>query len=329
MKLLVTGGTGLVGSNVIKVAQETYGAEVTATLFQTRPDVAWGVPTIPMDLEEPESIRTAVRSTQPDAVIHCAAVRDEDRLEVDHDWGWSVMATSTDVMARACREVGAKLVFVSSDWVFGKGGQPPYDEVAPPCPANYFGLLKVIGETTVASVCEDYANVRIASVYGPNWSFPQAETSEEGIGMGWLANYYVYRLARGLPVVVWGKHISLYANPSLASDVADSLLTIVRQDQRGLFHCCGRDGVSRLELARAVAGAFDFDAALVRAATDDEMDLSRLEGKLFAPPDSRLRVDQSEARLGRVNVGLREGLREYRRQLADIAGAHGPADGSA
>ena len=130
-------------------------------------------------------------------------------------------------------------------------------------------------------------------------------------------------------MAVWSKHISLFANPSLASDVADALLTVVTQDQRGLFHCCGRDGVSRLELARSVAAAFDLDRSLVRAATDDEMDLSRLEGTLFAPPDSRLRVAQTEARLERVNVGLREGLREYRRQLEEIAKACSPAGGSA
>ena len=321
MKLLITGGTGLVGSNVIKVAREKYGAEVAATLFETRPDVAWGVPTIPMDLKEPESIRTAVRSTRPDAVIHCAAVRDEHRLEVDHEWGWRVMAASTDVMARVCREVGTKLVFVSSDWVFGKGGEPPYGEGAAPCPVNTFGFLKAIGETIVASVCDDYVNVRIAGVYGPNWSFPQAETTEELHGMGWLANYYVYQLRRGLPLALWSKHMNVYANPSLASDVADVLLTVVVQDQRGLFHGCGRDSVSRLELARAVADAFELDGSLVRAATDDEMDLSLLEGELSPPLDSRLRVAQTEARLGRVNVGLREGLREYRRQLEEIAKA--------
>jgi dTDP-4-dehydrorhamnose reductase len=228
------------------------------------------------------------------------------------------MATGTDVLARVCREVGAKLVFVSSDWVFGEGGDPPYDEDAPPCPVNYFGFLKTVGETIVASVCEDYANVRIAGVYGPNWSFPQDEVTEELHGMGWLANYFVYQLGRGLPLVLWSKHLNVYANPSLASDIADVLLTVASQDYVGLFHGCGRDSVSRLELGLAAADAFGFDTGLVRAATEEEMDPSVLEGELTPPLDSRLRVAQTEARLGRVNVGLREGLREYRRQRQEI-----------
>jgi dTDP-4-dehydrorhamnose reductase len=120
-------------------------------------------------------------------------------------------------------------------------------------------------------------------------------------------------------VVAWTDHINVLANPSLASDVADALLTIAYQDQWGLFHCCGRDGVSRLKLAQAVAEVFNYDKGLVRPASPEEMDIIRLRGKLTAPRDSRLKVADSEARLGRINLGLREGLEEYRRQLEQIA----------
>lgn len=319
MKLLITGGTGLVGSNVIKIALEKYRAEVFASLFTRRPEVSWDLPTVQMDLEDVTSVRHAVEEIKPDAVIHCAAPRDEDRLEFDHEWGWAVMVSSTRVLAEACRKLGAKLIFVSSDWVFGNGGQPPYAEDSPPCPVNYFGFLKVVGETLVASLCEDYAVVRIAGVYGTNWSYPSHEQQEEGLGFGWLVNHYVYRMSRGEPVVVWTDYVNVLANPSLASDVADALLTIARQDRRGLFHCCGRDSVSRLELAQAVAEVFGYDKELVRPASTAEIDVTRLQGKLAAPRDSRLKVAGSEARLGRVNLGLREGLEEYRRQLGQTS----------
>lgn len=319
MRILVTGGTGLVGSNVIQVAQERPDFQVIATLFSRKPKIAWDAETVFMDLEDEASIRQAVETCQPDAVIHCAAPRDEDRLEVDHPWGWQVMVTGTRILAEACRDLGAKLIFVSSDWVFGNGGQPPYGEDSPPCPVNYFGFLKAIGETIVSSICKDSVVVRIAGVYGVNWSDP-AYTPTEGVGFGWLVNHYVYRLSHGQPVVVWTDHVNVWANPSLASDVADALLTIAREDQRGLFHCCGRDSVSRLELAQAVADVFGFDRTLVRAARPEEMDLGRLQGKLTAPYDSRLSVAVSERRLGRTNLGLMAGLQEFRRQLEKLAG---------
>jgi dTDP-4-dehydrorhamnose reductase len=318
MRILVTGGTGLVGSNVIKVALERYGAEVVASAFARQPTGGWPCPTVPIDLEDEGSIQRAVQDLRPEAVIHCAAPRDEDRLEVDHEWGWRVMVRATRSLAQACRDVAARLIFVSSDWVFGHGGQPPYAEDSPPCPVNYFGFLKALGEAIVSSLCRDYAVVRIAGVYGINWSDPAYWPAEPGIGFGWLANSFVYRLGRGQEVAVWTDHVNVLANPSLASDVADALLAIASQDQVGLFHCCGRDSVSRLELAQAVADAFGYDRGLVRAAAPEEMDTGRLQGKLAAPRDCRLRVADSEARLNRTNMGLARGLEEFRRQLEEV-----------
>lgn len=315
MKILLTGGTGLVGSNVMKVAQAKYGLELVAALYNRRPKAAWECEMVRLDLEDPASVRTAVESVRPDAVIHCAAPRDEDRLEVDHAWGWAVMATATRALAEVCREVGSRLVFVSSDWVFGNGGQPPYAEDSPPCPVNYFGFLKVVGETLVSSLCPNYAVARTAGVYGPNWSDPGYEQREAGTGFGWLPNYFVYRLSRGEPVAVWTDHINIRATPSLASDVAEGLLALAGSDQQGIFHCCGREETTRLELAQVTAEVFGFDPNLVRAASPAEMDASHLAGKLTAPRDSRLQVAATEARLGRRHLNLREGLAEYRRQL--------------
>lgn len=315
MKILLTGGTGLVGSNVMKVAQEKYGVQLIAALYNRRPKAAWECETIRLDLEDPPSVRSAVESCRPDGVIHCAAPRDEDRLEIEHAWGWAVMVTATRALAEVCREVGARLVFVSSDWVFGNGGQPPYAEDSPPCPVNYFGFLKVVGETLVSSLCPNYAIARTAGVYGPNWSDPGYEQREEGIGFGWLPNYFVYRLSRAEPVVVWTDYVNIWSTPSLASDVAEGLLALAGSDQQGIFHCCGREEVTRLELAQATAEVFGFDSGLVRAASPAEMDASRLVGKLNAPRDSRLQVAATETRLKRRHLNIREGLAAYRLQL--------------
>jgi dTDP-4-dehydrorhamnose reductase len=179
-------------------------------------------------------------------------------------------------------------------------------------------LLKVVGETLVSAICHNYAIVRIAGVYGVNWSYPRQEQTTAGVGFGWLANYYVHRMRQGLPVYVLTEHVNIRANPSLASDVAEVLLAAALEGRQGTLHGCGRDGVSRLELAHAVAEEFDFDPRLVRAANARQMEARRRKGKMPAPRDSRLQVADSELRLNRTNAGLSEGLSEYRRQLESL-----------
>ena len=181
-------------------------------------------------------------------------------------------------------------------------------------------MLKTVGETLVRSLCDNWAITRLPGVQGINWSAPgfNLDVSEEGIGFGSLANHYLYRLSRGLPVVVWGKYYNQFDNPIEASNLADMLLTVATQDHRGIFHVCGRTSVSRLELAQTVAEVFGYDQSLVRAATPEEMDVRLLEGKLTPPRDSRLRFARSEARLGQRYLELREGLSRLRRYVEEI-----------
>jgi dTDP-4-dehydrorhamnose reductase len=324
MRILVTGATGLVGSNVIKIARQAYSVDVVASVFARSPAAPWPCATVHMDLEDPDSIVRAVDEAQPDVVIHCGAVRDEDRLEGDHTWGWRLMVTGTEVLAKTCQRRGTKLVFISSCWTFGNRGDPPFVEDSPSCPANYFGLLKTVGETVVRSLCDDFAIARLSGVQGINWSAPEfnLDQSEEGIGFGSLVNHFHYRLSRGLPVAVWSEYFNQLDNPIEASDLADLLLTIATGDFRGIFHTCGRNSVTRLELAQLTADAFGFDRTLVRAATPEEMDADvshgRLAGKLTAPRDSRLQFARSEGRLGRAYPRLRDGLSRFRGYVEQI-----------
>lgn len=323
MRILVTGGTGQVGSNVIKLARDKHAHTVIATIAGREPEVPWNVETVHMNLEDDESIRAVIRGTKPDAVIHCAVPRDLDRLEMDHDWSWRVMVTGTETMVRATGEIGAKMVFVSTDWVFGVGGNPPYSEDSPPSPVNYYAVLKVVGETLVRTLSDNGAVARVSGVYGPNWSFPSAELTEEyaqeNVGFGRLPAHVVCRLSRGLPVVVWTKNVNYLANPSLASDIAGCLLTICEKDQRGIFHCGGRDSIDRLEYTEAVAEAFGYDQNLIRLAEEGETGaLTRPDEVRVPPRDTRLSVAKTEERLGRVNMGVRQGLQQYKRELQEM-----------
>ncbi len=314
MKVFVTGGTGLVGSNVIKVARERFEAEVVASIYKRMPEAPVDYTIERMDVADRATVLGVLVKHRPDLVVHCAATVDHDRLEDDHDMGWRLMVEATRVMAEACGEVGAKLIFVSTDWVFD-GNNPPYDENTPPCPINYYGFLKVIGETVVRSTGIDYAIARIAAVYGRNWSFPGWTPKEKVTGFGTLANWMLEALRRGEEVVEWTKHVNIQANPTLASDCADAMLTIFTRKKQGIFHCCGRDLCTRVELGGQVARTFELDVSKVRAATPNEMDLPSMKESSPLPLQTCLEVSETERRLDRKNIGIVEGLEQWKRQI--------------
>ncbi len=116
MRLYETGGTGLVGSNVIRLARQA-GMEIIASQYGPEPEWKVDHQLDPLNLADHESIRAAIRKYKPDAVIHAAAIVDQIFMHTKRELSWSIMVDGTRALAEACREVGARLVFVSSDWV--------------------------------------------------------------------------------------------------------------------------------------------------------------------------------------------------------------------
>src|SRR5690606_29361338 len=118
-------------SNVIKVAQEQYQAEIIAALYGPPPEGEITYELDPLDMSDHAAIRRAIQRYKPDVVIHCAALLDQQKIHAQRKWAWSVMVEGTRAFAQACREVNARFVFVSTDWVFD-GREPIVDEDSPP-----------------------------------------------------------------------------------------------------------------------------------------------------------------------------------------------------
>src|SRR5262245_24798053 len=116
MRLYVTGGTGLVGSNIIKVAQERYNLEIIAALFGPPPSGNVKYQLDLLDMSDHEAVKASIRKFKPDVVIHSAALLDQVYLYKNRAKSWSIMVEGTRAFAVACREIGARFVFISSDW---------------------------------------------------------------------------------------------------------------------------------------------------------------------------------------------------------------------
>ena len=312
MRLYVTGGTGLVGSNVIRLALQR-SLEIIASQHGPPPEWKVDYQLDPLDLADHEALRRSIHNYKPDAVIHAAAILDQIFMDRQRELAWSLMVGGTRALAEACREVGARLVFVSSDWVFD-GRAALVDETSPPNPVNFYGLMKVASERELGALDDlNYGVARLAGVYGLNYAAPSLLRKENGLGFDFSV-YVMHRLAQGLPAVVWtGPKVNEEAHPTLASDCADMLLRLAQHDGNGIFHCCGSEWISRIDLAQEIAAAFNADPALLSPGRTDAAVLDQMR-HIGIPYRTRMNTQRTAAALGRRALNVKEGLAAFRRE---------------
>jgi dTDP-4-dehydrorhamnose reductase len=315
MRLYVTGGTGLVGSNVIKIARERYHAEVIASQYGPSPEWNVDYELDWLDMSDSVAVRASILKYKPDAVIHCAALIDQTFIHTQRKRAWSLMVGGTRTFARACREVGARLVFISSDWVFN-GRENLVDEDSPPLPVNFYGIMKVVSESEIGVLDGlNYAVARLAGVYGLNYAMPSMTRWEQGIGFGDIPNYYVRQFEKGDIVRVWsGSNLNESAHPTLASDGADMVLRLVQHDATGIFHAFGTESISRLELARRVADVFDGDHALIEEVPTDAQVVEEFKD-IPVPHRLNASTEKTAKLLGRKAYNVVQGLQAFKAEL--------------
>lgn len=310
MRLYVTGGTGLVGGNVIRLARQR-NIEVIASQFGPPPEWDVDYALDPLDLSDHAAIRRSMQKYKPDAVIHAAAILDQIVMDTRREFCWSLMVNGTRVLADACREIGARLVFVSSDWVFD-GRAKIVDETSPPNPVNFYGVMKTVSERDLGGMSGlNYGVARLAGVYGLNYAAPSLLRKENGLGFDFSV-YVIHRLAAGLPAQVWtGPKVNDEAHPTLASNCADLLLRLARHDGNGIFHCFGSECVNRIDLAHQIALAFEADPALIMPTRTDQAVLDSMR-HIGIPYRTRASTERTANALGRRALNVAEGLRAFR-----------------
>lgn len=158
-KLLITGANGLLGNKAILLATRNY--EVMP-LHHAKP---LHDNSLEVDIVNKEQVLSIFRKMRPSAVIHAAAETNVDKCETQKEHAWNVNVRGTQNVAEACDEVGAKLVHISTDYVFD-GEKGHYKEEDKPNPISYYGLTKLEGERQVVAHCGNYAILRASVIYG-------------------------------------------------------------------------------------------------------------------------------------------------------------------
>ena len=285
-KVLVTGASGLLGGKLVNLLSQDY--EVTPTHNTD----ALHHNSMRMNIVDGDGVSRVLVEVCPDVVVHTAAETNVDKCEASKEWAWSINAEGTRNIAEACIDIGARLVYVSTDYVFD-GYKGLYSEDDQANPINYYGFTKLEGEGFVRGLCEDFIIARTSVLYG--WHQRKLN----------FATWVIDSLRNQKPIPVAEDH---YNSPTLADDLAEIISRMVGRNAGGVYHTAGGERVSRYEFALKIAETFGLDRSLVSPVKMG--DLKSWIAK--RPRDSSLCVDKLQEEIGIQPLDLTEALRRMR-----------------
>ncbi len=259
-KLLIIGGSGLLGFKCVEAAKDF---EVFAT-YNAREIESEHGEFYRLDKTNRDGVFSLMKKIKPDAVIDTAALHDVNYCETHRDEAHKVNVEGTRNVAEACRKIGAKMIFVSTDYVFdGKKGY--YTEEDKPNPLSYYAVTKLEGERAVAAAGTDYAVARTSVIYGWNPGELKGLKSSSGKSV----NFVIWALGK----LQNGEEISIvtdqYSSPTLADNLAEALLALAKTDKTGIYHTAGKGCINRFDFTKKIAKIFELDERLIKPVTTD------------------------------------------------------------
>lgn len=245
MRILVTGASGLLGLNLaLEAAKKDHTVFGLVNSHSLHTD-AFTV--IEADLLAPDTVERILEQTQPDWVIHCAALAIVDACEADPTRARQLNTELPRKLAAHVARGGARLLHISTDAVFD-GERGNYTEEDAPNPLSVYALTKLDGERAVAGANPDAAIARV-NLFG--WSLS---------GKRSLSEFFFYNLKAGKPVMGF---TDVYFCPLLANDLADILLKMLSARLSGLYHAVSSECISKFVFGTALAQQFGLDKRLV------------------------------------------------------------------
>lgn len=283
MRVLVTGAHGLLGRSLL---EPDFDAEMIGCGRGVTP-VGKGA-YHPVELTDPQAVFALLERVRPDWIIHTAALTDVDRCETARPLARQINLEIVRHLASACRQLGAGLVQLSTDYVFdGRSG--PYSEQDPTNPLSYYGALKLQSEGVVLQEGLRGLVLRTLWLYG---YLPGTRRN--------LVTWPLEVLARGDQLKMvddqWG-------NPTYVHDLAQALVELCRRQVQGLFHLGGATYLTRYQLTQELARFFGLDPGLVQP-----ISTAAAGQQAPRPLRSGLRTQVIESLLGRASLSLSQGL---------------------
>ena len=253
MKVLVTGAKGQLGTDLMNELEKR-GIE------------SIGVDVQEMDITDKEACMRVISESKADAVIHCAAYTAVDAAEDNVDLCRKINGEGTRNVALACQATGAKLMYISTDYVFDGQGTRPWEPDDSRSPLNVYGQTKYEGELAVEELVEKFFTVRIAWVFGV-------------AGKNFIKTMLRLGKERGAVSVVDDQ----VGSPTYTYDLARLLVDMIQTDYYGRYHATNEGFCSWYEFACEIFRQAGMDEVKVTPVSSDQFPV-----KAVRPANSRM-----------------------------------------
>lgn len=239
IKVFVTGSTGMLGGYLTKILKDN---EIDAYFLDRKR----------YDLINSKGIYQAIIDFKPNFIVHLAAETNVDLCEVDNLRAGQINSMSCREIALASRRVGANLIYVSTSNVFGGGAQLTYNELDTPCPVNYYGKSKLLGENFIRELLpEKYLIIRAG------WMIGGGKNKD---------HKFVGKIIKKLSEPSLSEITAVedkYGTVTMASSLAEFIFKSIEEERIGLYHFASRGLISRFEIAKIICKFFGSSVSLV------------------------------------------------------------------
>lgn len=293
MKILVTGANGLLGHELIPLLVEKKHDVIATSKGPCRLDLHSFKNFIYQELDITDGVacNNLIASIRPDVIVHAAAMTHVDNCELNKIDCYNINVTATRFLIEAAKQVGSRLVYISTDFIFD-GSEGPYKEDDEPKPVNYYGSTKLSAEIEVMESGLEWSIARTVLVIG------NAGKTRSNI-ISWVKE----KLEKGEKIKVV---MDQFRTPTFTEDLARGIVLIIEKNAKGIFHISGKDMLTPYEIALRTADHFKLDKSLIEKA-----DVTTFSQPAVRPPRTGFDISKARKELGYEPLSFDEGLDKF------------------